>query len=68
MSDKVHELNEDKGYQVFSNLMDAVFELCEELNYRSDLTNAEAELLDAMDEYVQYELEQEENENINKEL
>lgn len=63
MSKNVNELNEDKGYQAFSNLMDAMFELCEELNGKVDLTNAEADLLNAMDEYVQYELEQEENEN-----
>lgn len=67
MSENVNELNEDKGYQVFSNLMDAVFELAEELRDRLDdnkyVSEAEIDLLYAMDRYVDYELEQQENEN-----
>lgn len=65
MTESIKNLINDKGDQLFANLMDCVFELCEELKQYSleDLSEAEVSLLDAMNEYVDYELEQQENEN-----
>ena len=70
MTDNVKDLNEDKGYQVFSDLMDAVFELGDELHDRikedEELTDVEIGFLDALDDYVddwQEEMDEEEKEN-----
>jgi len=54
--DRIDEIsNEDPGYQAFSNLMDMVFELAEELHNRidedEDLTDIEYGFLDALGEY-----------------
>lgn len=53
---------EDKGYQVFSNFMDAAFELAFELQERDeeDLTEKEIEFLDTIDTYVENAIEEEE--------
>lgn len=64
MSNKVKDLNEDLGYQAFSNLMDIVFELAEELHSKIDedeeLTDIEYGFLDALGEYCD-SFEDEEN-------
>ena len=58
-------LQEDKGYQAFSNLMDMVFELADELYDRVDndegLTDVEFKFLDAFDEYIDSMTDDEEN-------
>lgn len=73
MSNNVKESTEDKEYQVFSNLMDAVFEMGEELHDRieegDELTDVEYGFLDALDDYVnqwQEELDKEENDKNNE--
>jgi len=49
-------LQEDKGYQAFSNLMDMVFEIADELYDKVDnnegLTDVEFKFLDAFDKYI----------------
>jgi len=57
MSETIKEnLQEDKGYQAFSNLMDMVFELADELYDKVDndegLTDVEFKFLDAFDDYI----------------
>jgi len=57
MSETIKEnLQEDQGYQAFSNLMDMVFEIADELYDKVDndegLTDVEFKFLDAFDEYV----------------
>ena len=57
MSETIKEnLQEDKGYQAFSNLLDMVFEIADELYGKVDnnegLTDVEFKFLDAFDEYV----------------
>lgn len=58
------DINEDPGYQAFSNLMDMVFELAEELHDKIDndegLTDVEFRFLDALDDYVNIMSEDEE--------
>ena len=73
MSNNIKESTEDKEYQVFSNLMDAVFEMGEELHDRieegDELTDVEYGFLDALDDYVnqwQEELDKEENDKNNE--
>ena len=57
-------LQEDKGYQAFSNLMDMVFEIADELYDKVDndegLTNVEFKFLDAFDEYIDSMTDEEE--------
>ena len=57
MNETIKEnLQEDKGYQAFSNLLDMVFEIADELYGKVDnnegLTDVEFKFLDAFDEYV----------------
>ena len=57
MSEIIKEnLQEDKGYQAFSNLMDMVFEIADELYDKVDnnegLTDVEFKFLDAFDKYI----------------
>ena len=57
MSETIKEnLQEDKGYQAFSNLMDMVFEIADELYDKVDndegLTDVEFKFLDAFDDYI----------------
>lgn len=52
--------NEDQEYQVFSNLMDAIFDLANDLCDKKRLSKNEKKLLKAMDEYC---ASWEENEN-----
>ena len=66
MSEAIQEnLNDDKGYQVFSNLMDVIFELADELYDKVDneegLTEIEFKFLDAFDEYIENMTDDEEN-------
>jgi len=62
---------EDKGYQVFSDLMDAVFELGDELHDRikedEELTDVEYGFLDALDDYVDNAIEEMDEEEKEKE-
>jgi len=65
MSETIKEnLQEDPGYQAFSNLMDMVFEIADELFDKVDndegLTNVEFKFLDAFDEYVDSMTDEEE--------
>jgi len=57
MNETIKEnLQEDPGYQAFSNLMDMVFEIADELFDKVDndegLTDVEFKFLDAFDEYI----------------
>jgi len=66
MSEAIQEnLNDDKGYQVFSNLMDVIFELADELYDKVDneegLTEIEFKFLDAFDEYIENMIDDEED-------
>jgi len=66
MSETVKEnLKEDKGYQAFSNLMDMVFKIADELYDKVDndegLTNVEFKFLDAFNEYIVSMTDEEEN-------
>ena len=66
MSEAIKEnLKEDQGYQVFSNLMDVIFELADELYDKVDneegLTEIEFKFLDAFDEYIENMTDDEEN-------
>ena len=58
-------LQEDKGYQVFSNLMDIVFEIADELYDKVDndegLTDVEFKFLDVFDEYIDSMTDEEED-------
>ena len=68
----VNNLQEDKGYQVFSNLMDAVFEMGDELYDRIEegefeLTDVEVGFLDALDDYVKNAVEEMDEEEKAKE-
>jgi len=66
MSEIIKEnLQEDKGYQAFSNLMDMVFEIADELYDKVDnnegLTDVEFKFLDAFDEYIASMIDDEED-------
>ena len=66
MSEVIKEnLKEDQGYQAFSNLMDVIFELADELYDKVDneegLTEIEFKFLDAFDEYIENMTDDEEN-------
>jgi len=66
MSEAIKEnLKEDQGYQAFSNLMDVIFELADELYDKVDneegLTEIEFKFLDAFDEYIENMTDDEEN-------
>ena len=66
MSEAIKEnLKEDQGYQVFSNLMDVIFELADELYDKVDneegLTEIEFKFLDAFDEYIENMIDDEED-------
>jgi len=57
MNETIKEnLQEDKGYQAFSNLLDMIFEIADELYGKVDnnegLTDVEFKFLDAFDEYI----------------
>ena len=58
-------LQEDSGYQAFSNLMDMVFELADELldmvDNEEGLTDVEFKFLDAFDEYIASMIDDEED-------
>ena len=59
-------LQEDPRYQAFSNLMDMVFEIADELYDKVDndegLTDVEFKFLDAFDEYIASMTEEEDTE------
>jgi len=66
MSKTIQEnLQEDKGYQAFSNLMDMVFEIADELYDKVDndegLTDVEFKFLDAFDDYIASMTDEEED-------
>jgi len=66
MSETIQEnLKEDQGYQAFSNLMDVMFELADELYDKVDneegLTEVEFKFLDAFDEYIDSITDEEED-------
>jgi len=66
MSETIKEnLQEDKGYQAFSNLMDMVFEIADELFDKVDndegLTDVEFKFLDAFDDYIDSMTDEEED-------
>ena len=66
MSEAIKEnLKEDQGYQAFSNLMDVIFELADELYDKVDneegLTEIEFKFLDAFDEYIENMIDDEED-------
>ena len=66
MNETIKEnLQEDPGYQAFSNLMDMVFEIADELFDKVDndegLTDVEFKFLDAFDEYIDSMTDEEED-------
>ena len=62
MSETIKEkLDKDPGYQAFSNLMDMVFEIADELHNKIELTNVEYEFIDAFDEYIASMIDEEED-------
>jgi len=67
MSETIKEnLKEDQGYQAFSNLMDVIFELADELNDKVDndegLTDIEFKFLDAFDDYIDSMIDEDDTE------